>query len=123
MRFGANLEVTKIDVGPSAAPITPMLAASFIENPKNLYAIKAAMKIPEWATIPKISIHGLCKSGLKSIIAPTPIKIKRGKSSVIIPHSNRILSAPDVPACSQTTFNGRFTKIAPNPIGRRSIGS
>ena len=122
-KWGANFDVTKIEVGPSAAPITPILAASGSENPKNLYAIKPAIKIPPWATIPNSNIHGRCKSGLKSIIAPTHIKIKSGNTSVIIPASKRIFKIPFDVSCCHTISKGRFTNMAPNPMGSNNIGS
>ena len=122
-KVGANFVVTNIDVGPSAAPITPILAASGMEKPKNRQATNPAMKMPPWATIPNISIQGRCKRGRKSIIVPTEMNIKRGKSSVRIPVSKRIFSMPSVLPCCQRISSGRFTKIAPKPMGIKSIGS
>jgi hypothetical protein len=61
--------------------------------------------------------------GPKSIIAPTAMNISIGNSSFAMPPSYSTLRKPALPSCSQTTERGRLTRIAPNPIGRSSIGS
>jgi len=76
-----------MEVGPSAAPMIPIEAASAIENPNNL-ATKMVKKIPNCAAAPNRSILGFDKSGAKSIIAPMPTNKSKGKASVAIPKSN-----------------------------------
>ena len=49
-------------------------------------------------------------------MAPTPMKSSSGKSSLAIPASNSVSSAG-------TSDRGRFTRIAPKPIGSSSAGS
>ncbi len=94
---GARRDVKKMAVGPSAPPIMPMEAASFMPNangcasPKWMYdkaiAPISVAKIPNCAAPPKSAIFGLAIKGPKSVIAPTDIKINSGKSPVWIPAS------------------------------------
>ena len=69
-----------MDVGPSAAPMMPMDAASFRSNPRSTARLMEA-KIPNWAPAPKRNILGLERSGPKSIMAPIPIKRRMGRAS------------------------------------------
>ena len=79
---------TNIDVGPSAAPIIPIDAASFKSNPSN--TAKAKVKnIPNCAAAPNKSILGFESSGPKSIIAPIPINKRSGNNSFAIPALNK----------------------------------
>ena len=63
---------TKMAVGPSAAPMTAMEAASFKSKKKP--ARKRVKKMPNCAAAPKSISHGFSSSGPKSIIAPMPMK-------------------------------------------------
>jgi hypothetical protein len=74
----------KIDVGPSAPPIILIADASCRLNPIATAPISEP-KIPNCAAPPRIAVLGFDKSGPKSVIAPTPIKISRGKNSLAIP--------------------------------------
>ena len=117
---------TSIAVGPSAAPIIPIEAASFKGKPI-IAARIIVTKIPSCAAPPKIKSLGLVRSGPKSIIHPIPIKSKRGiaslasiptlKSEVIMPRCSPLAGSPI------TGERGKFTKIAPKPIGRSKAGS
>jgi hypothetical protein len=82
--LGASLEATNIDVGPSMAPITPMEAASLSGKPMRVARINVP-KMPNWPAAPNKTILGWDSKGLKSIIAPIPIKISKGNSSLLIP--------------------------------------
>jgi len=80
---GANFEATYIEVGPSAPPIMPIAAACFklkSKTPRDVNAIAPnnVAKIPNCAAAPRSKVLGLAKSGPKSVIAPTPIKIING---------------------------------------------
>ena len=81
---GASLEVRKIAVGPSAPPVIPMEAASGPVNPKRI-ARKKATKTPNWAEAPMSMLLGLDSRGPKSVIAPTPRKIRQGYKLVLTP--------------------------------------
>ncbi len=115
-----------MDVGPSAAPMMPIDAASFKSNPSK--AAKANVKnIPNCAAAPNSSILGLDKSGPKSIIAPIPMNKSSGNSSLAIPALKRTSSTPSsvlpLIICVTAPDVGRFARIAPNPIGRSRVGS
>ena len=69
-----------IAVGPSAAPMIPMEAASFSSKP-NREAKHRVKKIPYCAAAPKIISFGLDNKGPKSIIAPIPINKINGINS------------------------------------------
>ena len=71
---------TRMEVGPSAAPIIPIEAASFKSKPRTV-ASKIAAKIPNWEPAPNRNREGLESSGPKSIMAPIPIKSKMGITS------------------------------------------
>ena len=76
-RSGASFDVTNIAVGPSAPPMIPVEAASKGLNPKAVQP-KNAIKIPSCAAAPKRRLFGFAISGPKSVIAPTPRKIRQG---------------------------------------------
>ena len=77
-----------MEVGPSAAPIIPMEAASFKSKPISA-AAQMAKKIPNCAAAPKRNIMGWERSGPKSIMAPIPMNNRIGSASeASIPTSN-----------------------------------
>ncbi|MPM33313.1 hypothetical protein SDC9_79886 [bioreactor metagenome] len=117
---------TNIDVGPSAAPIIPIDAASFKSKPNNAAAL-IVKNIPNCAAAPNNNILGFVKSGPKSIIAPIPINNINGNNSLAIPILNKlsiipISSCPPI-ICVIAPEKGIFTRIAPKPIGNNSAGS
>ena len=69
-----------MEVGPSAAPMIPMEAASRKSNPISV-ATQIAKKIPNCAAAPNKNKIGYDKSGPKSIIAPIPINKRIGSAS------------------------------------------
>ena len=75
---------TKIDVGPSAAPIIDIAAASLSWKPTTR-ASSNVMNIPSCAAAPKSRSLGFESNGPKSIIAPMPINRSNGNSSLAIP--------------------------------------
>ncbi len=125
-RFGASWFETKIEVGPSAAPMIPIEAASLILKPKKT-ATKTVAKIPNCAAAPNSSINGFCNNGPKSIMAPIPMKISSGNSSVLIPALNKTSSTPSalVPPTTwvKTPVPGKLTRMAPKPMGTKRVGS
>ena len=80
MYFDPRTWETRIEVGPSAAPMMPMEAASLRSKPIS-DARLIAKKIPNCAAAPKRNIYGWDSSGPKSIIAPIPIKSRIGRAS------------------------------------------
>ena len=72
--------------------------------------------MPNWAAAPKRNIFGLDSSGPKSIMAPMPIKSSRGKSSLAMPASKSV-------SIASVLTKGRFTRIAPKPMGSSREGS
>ena len=74
---GASLEVRKMDVGPSAPPMIPMEPASAGVKPI-AFAQRKVTKIPICAAAPRRRDLGLAISGPKSVMAPTPMKIRQG---------------------------------------------
>ena len=84
---GANAEAIKIEVGPSAPPIILIAEHCFmVKSTTPVYCESAAAptsepKIPNCAAPPSSAVLGLARSGPKSVIAPTPIKMRRGKNS------------------------------------------
>ena len=109
---------TMMEVGPSAAPMTAMEAASL--RSKKIEARHSVKKMPNCAAAPKIISFGLESSGPKSIIAPMPMNRISGKSSLSMPALNSVISAP--PGCTAST-PGMLTRIAPKPMGSSSEGS
>ncbi len=83
---GASRLATKIEVGPSMAPITPIAADSSRLNP-SAAASNNVRKIPNCPAAPSSAMLGIANSGVKSIIAPMPMKISSGKSSVRTPEA------------------------------------
>ena len=69
--------VTKMAVGPSAPPMMPMAPASLAVKPSS-FAPRKVRKMPSWAAAPSSRLFGLAISGAKSVIAPTPMKIRGG---------------------------------------------
>ena len=115
-----------MDVGPSAAPMMPMDAASFRSKPKRR-ARPMVRKIPAWAVIPKIKVTGFWNRGVKSIMAPMAMNISRGNISLAMPASKRMLRAPcwrwSPAICVRADENGMFTSSVPNPMGSSRDGS
>ena len=77
--------MTRIAVGPSAPPMMPMDAAIFwIGVPsvgihwKAIADSAKAIKMPSCAAAPRIRLLGFAIKGPKSVIAPTPMKIRHG---------------------------------------------
>ena len=116
-----SLFATKMAVGPSAAPMTAMEAAS--GSGKNSPASTSVRKMPSWAAAPNSISQGFSSSGPKSIIAPMPMNSKRGNSSLAMPASNSTDKGPSVPPCVMAPDSGRFTRIAPKPMGSSRLGS
>ncbi len=74
---GASFEVRKMAVGPSAPPMMPIEPACAGVKP----SAKAPMKVrkmPICAAAPSRKLFGLAISGPKSVMAPTPTKIRQG---------------------------------------------
>ena len=69
-----------MDVGPSAAPMIPMDAASFRSNPSRVATI-IAKKIPNCAAAPNRNMIGCESRGPKSIMAPIPMNKRIGSAS------------------------------------------
>ncbi len=116
MYFDPNCVATNIEVGPSAAPMIAIDAASLMSKPSS-DAILSVKKIPNCAAAPKNISFGLVSSGPKSIIAPMPMNKSSGNSSFAIPDSKSrsiVSTAPE---------KGRFASIAPKPIGNSNAGS
>ena len=115
-----------MEVGPSAAPMIPIDAASLSSNPIS-DATQIAKKMPNCAAAPKIISFGFVRSGPKSIIAPTPIKSSNGNNSFSIPALYKTLKAPSCNASptvwSTAPESGKLTKITPKPIGKSNVGS
>ena len=72
---------TRMEVGPSAAPIMPMEAASFRSKPRAT-AMMMVRKMPACAAAPQRNSLGLASRGPKSIIAPMPMNRSRGIASL-----------------------------------------
>ena len=72
-------------VGPSAPPMMPMEAAwASLKRLERRQPTKV-MKMPSWAAAPRSRLLGLAIRGPKSVIAPTPMKIREGR----IAHSSK----------------------------------
>ena len=106
-------------VGPSMAPITAIDAAWFRGNPKTVARIRVA-KMPSWPAAPSSANRGCDSRGRKSIIAPMPMKMKSGKSSVSMPNEFRMWSMPPGWFIGES---GRLPSSTPKPIGSSSVGS
>ena len=116
-----RLFATKIAVGPSAAPMTAMDAAS--GRSKNSPASTSVMKMPNCAAAPNSISQGFSSNGPKSIIAPMPMNSSSGNSSLDMPASNSAEIGPTVSPWVMAPDSGRLTRIAPKPIGSRRLGS
>ena len=116
----------KIAVGPSAAPMMPMAAASLMGKPRRAARLKVK-KMPNCAAAPKNMSFGSFSSGSKSIIAPMPTNSSSGNSSFAMPASNSTFKTPisstPLMICVTAPDSGRLTRIAPKPIGSSSAGS
>ena len=71
-------------VGPSQAPMIPIDMAWSWGKPR-ARARSRVRKIPNWPAAPSRKVEGWARTGPKSVMAPMPMKINRGKSSVAIP--------------------------------------
>ena len=74
----SSFPARKIEVGPSAPPMIEIAAAALSENPIAI-APRYAAKIPNCAAAPRRKLFGFAMSGPKSVIAPTPRKIRDGR--------------------------------------------
>ena len=74
-----------MEVGPSAPPMIEIAAAAFPLKPSTI-ASRYAAKIPNCAAAPKRKLFGFAINGPKSVIAPTPRKIRDGR----IDHSSNL---------------------------------
>ena len=113
---------TKMEVGPSAAPMIAMEAAS-CRSKLNSRAMLSVKNMPNCAAAPNKNSFGLESSGSKSIIAPMPMKRSSGKSSFAMPLSNNNVSTPTSSPCVTAPESGRLTRIVPKPMGKSSAGS
>ena len=85
-----------------------------------------AKKTPACAPAPKSSVFGLESIGEKSVAAPTPKKISKGKMSVSNPtvwNVRRIPVGSPSPLSRMNSPKGRFAKRIPIEIGTKSKGS
>ena len=112
----ASCVETKMVVGPSAEPMMPMAPAFSILQPRKSAAIRAA-NIPNWAAAPRSTVTGLWSMGVKSVSAPTPRNIRRGKSSLSSP---AFLSSPKNPSSSAMPVDGRLASKTPKPMAREA---
>ncbi len=71
-------------VGPSAPPMMPMDAAWAPVKPRKV-APKKAKNTPNWAAAPRMREEGRAISGPKSVMAPTPMKIREGYRPALTP--------------------------------------
>ena len=106
-------------VGPSMAPITAIEAAWFRGNPKRVARMRVA-KMPSWPAAPSRANTGCDSSGRKSIIAPMPMKMNSGKSSVSMPNS---ISRWSMPSGWFIGEFGRLPSSTPKPMGSSRVGS
>ena len=112
---------TKMAVGPSAAPMTAMEAAS--GRSKKRLASARVKKMPNCAAAPNSISQGFSSRGPKSIIAPMPMNSSRGNSSLDMPASNSAVMGPSVSPWVMAPDSGRLTRIAPKPMGTSRLGS
>ena len=98
-----------------------MEAASF--QSKNMEAAHSVKKMPNWAAAPKIISFGLASSGPKSIMAPMPMNRISGNSSLEMPASKRVDSAPISVPWVMAPEKGMLTRMVPKPMGSSSEGS
>ena len=96
----------------------PMDAASCTLNPRSI-APANATNTPIWAAAPRSMVFGFAIRGPKSVIAPTPMKIRGGKISYLIPNPMAIMT----PISSSNPVFGKLAMMQPNAIGSSSKGS
>ena len=104
-------------VGPSAPPMMPIAEACC--TLKSIIAPANATNTPIWAAAPRSMVFGFAIRGPKSVIAPTPMKIRGGKISYLIPKPMAIMT----PISSLNPVFGKFAMMQPNAIGSSSKGS
>ena len=75
--------VRKMAVGPSAPPMIPIDAASWALKPASNTAPRKLVNMPNWAPAPIKRDLGLAIRGPKSVMAPTPMKIKGGRIPIL----------------------------------------
>ena len=66
--------------------MTATATASSLSKP-SASANNKVRKMPNWPAAPSNMILGFCNKGWKSVMAPMPIKISKGKTSVSTPAS------------------------------------
>ena len=90
-KWGESWLARKMAVGPSAPPMMPMEAASkrsksmpgtYLESSS---APMRVVKMPNWAAAPSSAVLGLASIGPKSVMAPMPMKMIRGKAPDLMP--------------------------------------
>ena len=81
---GARRVVRKMAVGPSAPPMMPMEADWGPVKPSSTPPRKAT-NTPSCAAAPSSRLLGLLSRGPKSVMAPTPMKIRQGYREVLTP--------------------------------------
>ena len=79
-----------MEVGPSAPPMMPMDAASLMLKvmPGTTFSARAprsAPKMPNWAAAPRRAVRGFASMGPKSVMAPTPMKMRHGNTPDSMP--------------------------------------
>ena len=140
--------MSQIEVGPSAPPMMPIDAAcSSVKwmpgtNWSSTTAPMSAEKMPSCAAAPRSSIFGLAMSGPKSVMAPTPKKMRIGKRPVSMPAWKMqerkppavtwppticrppfTIRPPVIIVGVVTPASGMFASRPPMPIGKSSRGS
>ena len=108
-----------MEVGPSMAPMMPMLAAWFMSNFSSS-ASSSVPKMPNCPAAPSSTMRGFSSSGPKSVMAPMPTKMSSGNNSVSTPAFIRM---PKRPLSSSMPVPGMLARMQPAPIGSSSIGS
>ena len=73
-------------VGPSMAPMTPMLLASRGGKPKARARLRV-MNMPSWPAAAKNRSLGCLMRPVKSLMAPMPMKRRAGRSSFSMPYT------------------------------------
>ncbi len=106
-------------VGPSMAPMIPMLLASSGAKPRARARLRVT-KIPNCPAAANTSNIGCLMRLEKSHIAPILMKRRAGRSSFSMPYT---LTIWRMPPGSARAANGMFASTEPKPMGRRSRGS
>ena len=112
-------------VGPSAPPMMAMAEASarLKSKPGIRFSARApsrVAKMPNWAAAPRNRVIGMAIRALKSVSAPTPMKISSGNTPLSMPTWYRYQSSPPSSAIPAT---GMLARMAPKPMGSSSRGS